>query len=113
MHEMALAAEMLEIIEHSARSQGFSRVRLVRLEIGQLAGVEVDAMKFCFDAAVRGSLAEGAALEVVVVAGRGWCGACRKAVPLGERFDPCPACGAYGLLVTGGTQLRVKELEVE
>lgn len=110
---MALAESMLKIVEDSARSQGFTRVKTVWLEIGQLAGVEVEAMKFCFDAVVCGSLAEGAALEVVEVAGQGWCRVCQKSVPLAERFDPCPACGEYGLQVTDGTALRVKELEVE
>jgi hydrogenase nickel incorporation protein HypA/HybF len=29
------------------------------------------------------------------------------------RHDACPRCGSFQLQVTGGTELRVKELEVE
>ncbi|MDU6673245.1 MAG: hydrogenase maturation nickel metallochaperone HypA, partial [Bradyrhizobium sp.] len=28
-------------------------------------------------------------------------------------YDPCPACGSHQLQVTGGEDMRVKELEVE
>ena len=53
MHEMSLAEGVLQLIEDAARKEEFSRVTAVWLEIGQLAGVEVVAMKFCFDAVVR------------------------------------------------------------
>ncbi|MBC7908848.1 MAG: hydrogenase maturation nickel metallochaperone HypA, partial [Rhodospirillaceae bacterium] len=29
------------------------------------------------------------------------------------RFDPCPKCGGFGLAVTAGEEMRIKELEVE
>jgi hydrogenase nickel incorporation protein HypA/HybF len=53
---------VLQIVEDAARAQSFQRVRLVQLEIGALAAVEAEAMRFCFDAVSRGTLAEGATL---------------------------------------------------
>ena len=50
MHEMSLAMGILQIVEEAAREQRFGRVRSVWLEIGDLAAVEADAMRFCFDA---------------------------------------------------------------
>jgi hydrogenase nickel incorporation protein HypA/HybF len=29
------------------------------------------------------------------------------------RYDACPQCGGYAVEVTAGTEMRVKELEVE
>ncbi len=113
MHEMSLAGSVLEIIEDAAREQGFSRVRSVVLEIGRLAAVENEAMRFCFDAVMQGSIAEGAALEIIDVPGEGWCGQCATTVPLDEQYAACPRCGGYQVQATGGTQMRVKELEVE
>jgi hydrogenase nickel incorporation protein HypA/HybF len=112
MHEMSLAEGVLQIIEDHARGQGFSRVKTVWLEIGQLAGVEAEAMKFCFDAVTRGSIAEGARLEIHETPGRGRCPGCGESARLVERYDLCPACG-MPMEVTGGTEMRVKELEVE
>jgi hydrogenase nickel incorporation protein HypA/HybF len=113
MHEMSLAEGVLQLIEDASRQQRFSRCTTVWLEIGQLAGVEVEAMKFCFDAVTRNTLAENAHLEVVTTPGTGWCMSCAATVPMAESIGACPTCGGYQVQVTGGTEMRVKELEVE
>ena len=112
MHEMSLAEGVLQLIEDAARAQEFSKVTAVWLEIGQLAGVEADALRFCFDAVTRGSLAEGAQLEIIATPGSGWCRQCAATVALSEVFAACPQCGSYPLQVTAGTQMRVREIEV-
>ena len=113
MHEMSLAMGVLQIVEEAARAQRFRRVRSVLLEIGELSMVEAEALRFCFDAVSRGTLAEGAVLNVVEVAGQGLCFNCNMTVPLAALYDPCPACGGHPVQATGGTEMRVKELEVE
>jgi hydrogenase nickel incorporation protein HypA/HybF len=113
MHEMALADGVRQVIEDSARSNGFTRVLTVWLEIGALAGVEAEAMRFCFDAVVKNTLAEGTRLEIIETPGQGWCLACGKTVPMQQRYDPCPLCNGYQLQATGGMEMKVKELEVE
>ena len=113
MHEMSLAESVLQIIEDSARKQKFSRVKTVWLEIGQLACVEKEALRFCFDAAMRGSIADQSKLEIVEVAGRGQCVKCHIEIPMVALYEPCPNCGSYQVRVTGGDEMRVKELEVE
>ncbi len=112
MHEMSLAEGVLQLIEDSAREQKFDKVVAVWLEIGQLSGVEVEAMKFCFDAVTRDSVAAGARLEIIALPGTGWCMACAQTVAMSEVFGECPQCGGFQLQVTGGTEMRVKELEV-
>lgn len=113
MHEMSLAEGVLQIIEDSARTQNFSRVKTVWLEIGQLAGVEVEAMKFCFDAVTRDSIAHGALLEIIETPGRAWCMQCSDTVAVQALYDECPKCGGHQLQVTGGNEMRVRELDVE
>ena len=112
MHEMSLAEGVLQVIEDTAMSQGFARVTAVWLEIGQLAGVEVEAMRFCFDAVVRDSIADSARLEIIRTPGTGWCMSCSQSVPVAEPLAACPQCGSHQIQVTGGTEMRVKELEV-
>jgi hydrogenase nickel incorporation protein HypA/HybF len=113
MHEMSLAEGVLQLIEDAGREQGFTRVRTVIVEIGQLAAVEVEAMRFCFDAVTQDSIAENALLEIVEMPGEGWCMKCAATVPMAEQYGPCPKCGGYQVQVTGGTEMRVRELEVE
>ncbi len=112
MHELSLCEGVIRVLEESARREGFERVLTVWLEIGALAGVEIEAMRFGWEAVKRGTLAEGARLEIIEVPGRAWCLPCGGTVEIDQRFDPCPRCGGYQLQVTGGEELRVKELEV-
>lgn len=113
MHEMSLAEGVLQLIEDSAKTEHFSRVKTVWLEIGQLAGVEVEAMKFCFDAVTRDSIAQDAKLEIIETPGQAWCLHCAEVVNVTALYDACPKCGSHQVQVTGGNEMRVKELDVE
>ncbi|HEX6736266.1 MAG TPA: hydrogenase maturation nickel metallochaperone HypA [Azonexus sp.] len=113
MHEMSLAEGVLQLVEETARRERAQRVKLVVLEIGRLSSVEPEALRFCFEAVTHGGLAAGAALEIVEVAGSGWCMPCAATVPLAESFGACPQCGSYQVQPTGGTEMRVKEIEIE
>jgi hydrogenase nickel incorporation protein HypA/HybF len=113
MHEMSLAENVIELVEHRARQEGCARIKTVRLEIGKLSGVAPDAMRFCFDAVASGTLAEGAALDIVEQDGRAWCFDCARTIPLEARSDSCPECGGYHMRVDEGAAMRVKELEIE
>ncbi len=113
MHEMSLAEGVLQIMEDSAREQDFRRVKTVWLEIGRLSGVEVEAMRFCFDVVTRDSIADGAALQIIETPGQAWCMQCSDTVEVQALYDACPRCGSHQLQVTGGNEMRVKELDVE
>jgi hydrogenase nickel incorporation protein HypA/HybF len=112
MHEMALAEGMLEIVEDTARRNGGAKVRAVWLEIGALSHVAPDALRFCFDAMTRGSLADSARLEIITTPGLEWCMPCAETVPLAQLGEACPRCGSYQLTVTKGDEMRVKEIEI-
>jgi hydrogenase nickel incorporation protein HypA/HybF len=113
MHEMALTESLVGLIEDEARKGDFTRVKVVRLEVGALGQVCPDALLFCFDAISKGTVAEGAKLDIVAVPGGGWCMDCSKSVMLSERYGACPECGNYQVQVTSGEELRLRELEVE
>jgi hydrogenase nickel incorporation protein HypA/HybF len=113
MHEMSLTEGILDIIQEEARKRHFARVRVVRLEVGAIGHVEASSLAFCFDAVMRGTIAEGAELDIVAIPGEGWCFDCEKATPLTERFGACAFCGGRHVHMTAGDELRVKEMEIE
>lgn len=110
---MSLTQGVLDIIQSAARRDGFKHVRAVWLEIGKLATVEPQALRFCFDVVARGTCAEGARLEIITTSGQAWCLKCSSAIAVDNPAEGCPTCGSYQLQVTGGDEMRVKELEVE
>jgi len=113
MHEMSICESIIQIIEDEARKQAFSRVKQVWLEIGLFSGIEADALRFSFDVVSRSSVAENAVLNIDELPGEGYCMNCGKTITVLQRFDPCPECGGYQVQVTGGDEMRIKELEVE
>ncbi|HIF17691.1 MAG TPA: hydrogenase maturation nickel metallochaperone HypA [Cycloclasticus sp.] len=113
MHEMSLCEGVLQVLETESKNQGFKRVKTVWLEIGELSSVEVEAMLFSFDVVTKGSLADGAKLSIIKTPGAAWCMQCCKSVNIKKRFDECPDCSSYQLQVTGGEDMKIKELEVE
>ena len=115
MHEMSLAEGVIGVVEETLAAQPSMRrevVRSVRLEIGRLAAVELEALRFSFDVVKRGTVADGAVLEVIEVPGAAWCMQCCDTVAVAQRGDPCPACGSHQLQVTAGDELRVKDIEL-
>ncbi|MCU7945829.1 MAG: hydrogenase maturation nickel metallochaperone HypA [Candidatus Thiodiazotropha sp. (ex Cardiolucina cf. quadrata)] len=113
MHEMSLCEGVLLALEENASSQGYKRVKTVWLEIGALSGVEPEAMYFGFDVVMNETLADGARLEIIHLPGEAWCMQCSQSVQVSARYEACPECGSYQLHVTGGEEMRIKELEVD
>ncbi len=113
MHEMSICESIVSVINEQAVAQSFDKVNMVRLEVGPLAGVELDALRFCFDVVTRGGVAEKAQLEVIELPVNGWCMPCSKIVAVKQRYDACPDCGSYQVEITGGDELRIKNLEVD
>lgn len=112
MHEMSLCEGIRELVEDQARQHSFARVTLLRLEIGRFAGVEKPALAFAFDVVMRGSPAEGAALEMIDLPGRALCYDCGETVEIDDRLAPCPLCGSGRLMPSGGDEMRIKDMEV-
>jgi hydrogenase nickel incorporation protein HypA/HybF len=112
MHEMSLAEGIRGIVIDQARAHGFTRVTVLRLEVGAFAGVEKPALDFAFQAVMQGSPAEGARLEMIDLPGRATCWDCRHVVTIADRLDPCPICGGGRLMPEGGDELRVRDMEV-
>ncbi len=113
MHEMSLCESMLKIVEQQAAAHGAARVRTVRLAIGALSCASPDALRFCFDAVTRGTVADRAALEIDRLPGRAWCSDCTRVVEIEAYGAACPVCGGHVLRGMSGEEMRVTELEVE
>jgi hypothetical protein len=62
VHELALMDDLVSIVIGAIAPARVSRVRLV---VGRAAGASSDALRFCFDVCSRGTLLEGATLEIL------------------------------------------------
>lgn len=110
MHELSIVQGVIDICEEHAKG---SRVISVTLEIGALSGVVPEAVEFCFEAATRETLLDGASLHIERIPATAFCNSCKQIVNVSNCFDQCPSCAAFPLDMKSGEEMRVKELEVE
>lgn len=110
MHEMSITQGIIDICEKYA---GGRRVLAVDVEIGELSGVVPEAVEFCFEACSRGTLLEGARINIIRIPGRGRCLDCEGDTPLAALFGACQRCGGYRVEVVSGEEMRVREIEVD
>jgi hydrogenase nickel incorporation protein HypA/HybF len=122
MHELSLAGA---IHETALRHAGGRPVRSVQMRIGRLRQVVPDSLGFYFGVVSKGTLAEGAALELELVDALLRCGGCERewdpAPPPAEEEDDlllppmfrCPGCGAGGAEVMLGEEFEVESIVIE
>lgn len=108
MHELGITRSVVAICAENA---GGLPVKRVTLEIGRLSAIMPDAVRFCFDICAKGTIVEGANLEIREIAGLGKCKACGGEIELIQPFGRC-TCGSSDLQIIAGEELKVKELEV-
>ena len=113
MHELSLAGGILRLVEQTAERDPFERVRRLRLSVPALAGVEVRALRFALESIAPGTLLDGAVVDIDEPPGQAWCLGCSTSVTLQQRIDPCPQCGGHRLHVTGGTEMKLVDLQVD
>jgi len=108
MHELGITRSVVAIC---AENSGGAAVKRVRLEIGKLSAIMPDAVRFCFDICAKGTVVEGAALEIVEIEGRARCRDCAIEFSLDKPFGKC-FCGSTDLTQIAGNELNVKQLEI-
>jgi hydrogenase nickel incorporation protein HypA/HybF len=113
VHEVGIAASILESVEAEARRRPEDRFIAVGVRIGELSNVDKDALEFAFEALTRNTPLAGLRLEVEWCPRRQRCLACAEEFVVHEFDLRCPACGADKTSCIGGTELDVAYLELE
>jgi hydrogenase nickel incorporation protein HypA/HybF len=108
MHELGITRSVVAIC---AENSNGARVLRVTLEIGKLSAILPEAVRFCFDICAKGTVVEGASLEILETEGQGLCRVCGQNVALTQLVGRCD-CGSKDLQIVAGEELKVKEMEI-
>lgn len=109
MHELGIASEICKVISREAKGR---RVLSVKVEVGALAGVAVDALRFCIGEMARQEGLLTGEIEIVEVPAAAKC-RCGNAYEANDLLDGCPSCGGYHREMTGGMDIMVREILLE
>lgn len=113
MHELALTQSIVDLVVERARAERLHTVTRVVVEVGAAAGVDPEALRFCFDVVVGGTMAREAELVIEPLPLLARCRSCRQEFEPTTRLAPCPACRRTGTDLVGGRELRVTSFDGE
>jgi hydrogenase nickel incorporation protein HypA/HybF len=113
MHELSIANSILEAVRKERERLNGVRITKVGVRIGELAGVDPEALSFGFEVLVKDTDLEPLALEIESTLRRHECPHCKHVFTVVEYQVDCPACGAKETRCIGGDELDLAYLEVE
>jgi hydrogenase nickel incorporation protein HypA/HybF len=113
MHELSIAQGIVDIIGQYVPRAQQATVRLVRVRVGDLAGVVPDSLAFCFTAVTAGTPMADALLEIEHVPYTIRCTACGSESTTEPGLALCPLCGSTETRIIAGTELQVMTIDVD
>ena len=113
MHELSIATSIIDIAEEEVKKADAHKVLEINLDIGELAGVVIEAMEFAMDVVVKNTVLENANVVINKIPGMAKCYDCGKEHPVEDLYSPCPDCNSYRNEIIQGRELKISSLVVE
>ena len=113
MHELSLTQNIVDLANEHAEREDAKKILSITLEIGALSGVVAEAVEFAFDICCKGTLAEGANLQICHINGKGRCLDCHKEAEIRTLTHVCPNCGSLALETVQGQEMKFTEMEID
>jgi len=110
MHELSIASSIVEAVRGASRG---CRVTGAGLVVGELSGVDVEALRFSLEALTTGTDLEGVPVSIDLRPRSNRCLACGHIFPVLAYNLDCPACGSPRTEPAGGTELELAWVEIE
>jgi len=114
MHELSIAMEILDVVEKEAMDHGAKRVKSIHLRIGDLSGIQIESLSFCFEA-IRDEkdLTKDAQLNIDRIPVRILCRPCESEFPGDGFLVRCPSCEGLDTELLQGDELAIAEIEID
>ncbi|CAN5849964.1 hydrogenase maturation nickel metallochaperone HypA [soil metagenome] len=109
MHEFGLCEGIIDAVERRADGR---RVAGVRVRVGTLHRVVEAALTQAFELVSAGTVADGAAIELVVVPVRAGCEACGHETESADPVAVCAGCGSTEVEMLTGDELLLESIRL-
>lgn len=115
MHELSITQGILKTVLRHAAVHNVRKVVSIRLQIGKFSDLEDEWIQKYFDYLSKGTIAEGAALNIERLPIVMQCRTCNKSfeADIARIGDlACPTCGAANAVLVAGREYTIKDMEV-
>jgi hydrogenase nickel incorporation protein HypA/HybF len=113
MHEIGIANEIIKAGLAEVALRPGSTLCRVGVHIGILAGVDLEALRFAFDALTRGTNIEDVEFDLLSCPRRNRCLQCSNEFETDVYCKACPCCSSNEAALIGGEELDLAYVELE
>jgi hydrogenase nickel incorporation protein HypA/HybF len=113
MHELGIATQIAEMVTRVMKDNSATKIGEITVEVGVLSGIDRESLEFCFEAITKGTQLEQARLKIEEIKARARCRKCGNQYQVSFDDFRCARCGSADFDMTAGSEIAVKQVEVE
>lgn len=113
MHELSIVEGILGVVIPRAQEHDVERITLIKLKIGEMSGIVPSCVHEYFKVAARGTIAEGARIDIESIPVTMECRNCGHKGTIKRGMYTCPSCGSPNFRIVGGNEYFVDSIEAE
>jgi hydrogenase nickel incorporation protein HypA/HybF len=113
MHELGIAASILDCVQSEAKRHPGLHISKVGVKVGELSGVDADALQFGFECLVKETDFEPLTLDIESIPRVQQCPQCQNEFRMTDYDPKCPRCGEFMTRCVSGDQLDIAYMEVD
>lgn len=113
MHELTITLNILNIVEENARNLKAKIVHEIEMDVGELSGVDIDALQFAMQCTSKSELSESASLVINRIPGKARCKICNHEFDISDLYAFCPKCNCVDITIFQGKELKVKSIKID
>lgn len=110
---MAIARSIVDIAVAAAEKENARRIIRVNVLAGELRGIIPAQLILCFGLMSENTIASGSHLSLETTPLVARCKTCQEDFAVKDYSYICPRCQGQDVEVVSGTELRVRDIEVE
>jgi len=113
MHEVGIADEIKAIVLEKLKENKASKVKKIKLIIGELTSIVPDALTFAFEVVSKETPLEGVKVEIKVVKMKGRCKKCGREFTIEDFNYICPECKNADIKLIAGKEMILHTIDME
>ena len=113
MHELSIAEAIVDAVKEQMIENAGSTLKMLNICVGELAGVEVESLRFLMGIVLESEGFEDAEFTIRVEPAVLICSNCGEKLPASRIGETCPKCSEWNLRLTGERAVMLESMEIE
>lgn len=113
MHEVAVATEILKMVNETVKKHNLQKVNKIIVKIGEFTCIEENTLIFAFKAISEETMSKDCKFQIQKIRARAYCKYCKYNFFISYTNKYCPRCNRQSLNITTGYELLLYRIEGE